>query len=107
MMPLEGAMLRLKNAADRLNRESDKLAKTLAEFEDELNSYDIGVSCWHEGIGYAKLDGKWRLVVEYAGQTVALVHASRIVRIEAVEKLDGLVRLLTEKVESYLSSFSL
>ena len=107
----------LAKAADHLNALSVQLNQFFTEVEEKLNAMGVGVTVWLDvtesenwQIGYAKLKGVWCLVAregsDASASTVALRSAPRLVRVEAVPRLEELVAALRARVQELAESLA-
>jgi hypothetical protein len=146
----------LTKVAAALNRESDQLNAVIEDFEEQLEKAGVGVTVWldetravdqsdrrefydNDGevasqesearlLGYAKVDGKWRVVVkevvlkhaggkdqwgndevvvvvrEHSGAPLPLAQAPRVVRVEAVGHLEALAKTITATMKDHFES---
>jgi len=110
----------LKYEADALNEVSDELSKTIAQFEDRLNSLKLGVCAavvLYDGddrgertyLCYQRFNGKWQLVVEdfnYLTEEVTdsrrLADAPRRERVDSLDKFEGLLAAVLEESRNML-----
>lgn len=105
----------ITEAAARLNRASDELNEAIEAFDDRLQRASIGVTVWLDDrdaamsdgwrLGYAKLDGAWRVVArKEQGDVVALTSAPRAIRVEAVWRFERLIFALAAEVDRYAAN---
>lgn len=111
------ALGKLAQIADQLNKETDQVKDTIEGLDKALGKMKLGVSVWLDGpidaggeslgLGFAKVEDKWRLAVRPAsganGEATALTKASRLAKVRALPHLDEVVAKLTEKAEAILA----
>lgn len=112
-MPSTKTMEDLEAAAAALNQASDDLNEVIEGLEDRFERLGIGVSCWLDvlpnswALGYAKHDGRWRIVVKAPeAQAVPLLKAPRSLRVDAALQLGALAECLTAKMGDHISAIN-
>lgn len=143
-MPSEKTMKELCAAAAKLNSKTDELNEVIGEFEEDLEKAGVGVTEWltllldetdskfdpHDEtfsksgweLGYAKVEGKWRLAVRqvflksrlgrfddditsrHSDKTLALTNAPRVVRMQAAELFENLATAITLRMNEYVAA---
>lgn len=108
----------LMQLATELGTASDKIGKEIHKFEEEMAKFNFGVMAWHQDrqnqgtrVGYIKIDGKWKLAVEYHEHETLIVkaadHAPRALRLYAYrrrkEVADAVV-LMAQKLLSKINA---
>lgn len=103
----------LKKLAYQLNAKSDLLNPKIAAANDELKELNLGISAWvglsaGKRLGYARVDGTWQLAVQFIVgakmEEMALIRASRELRLESLDSIPALLFVLRQKAQEWLDN---
>lgn len=132
-MSIDDALKKLTSRAAALNAASDEMNTLLGQIEDRIRESEANVSVWimpllnvtladYDGVtvqegwqlGYAKLNQKWQIAarpavddnveVQATGDEVPLNSAPRVVRAEAMHRLEDLIHALAARVDAFVES---
>jgi hypothetical protein len=95
--------------AEKLNRLSDELGRTIDNYEKDIQQLNLGIELWlgrkayNLRLGYAKVNSVWGLYVEELGvghsQRWRLKEAPREHRVMLVPTIPELIKSLLEKAD--------
>lgn len=102
-----------RKLAYQVNAKSDLLNPKIAAANAELKELNLGISAWvglspGKRLGYARVDGMWQLAVQFVVggkvEEMALIRASRELRLESLDSIPALLFVLRQKAQEWLDN---